>query len=131
MFQQNGVVSNPPIGTKVIVIPFGNNRKNSVIIATKNFNLKITQNAGEITIFSTDTVGTTIQASIKLDNTGQIILNEGTDFAVAHTDLNTALQTFITDLNTKLTAAFTAVGGSWPGTSIDISGSKVDDVRLP
>ena len=67
---------------------------------------------------------------ILLLNTGIIELNGNADFTVRFNALNTALQTFITDLNTKLVTAFTGVGGTWPGTSLDISGAKVEEVKI-
>lgn len=64
-------------------------------------------------------------------NNGTVLeINGNSDFAVGYTALNTALQTFITDLNAKLVTALSAAGSSWPGTSLDISGSKVDSVKL-
>lgn len=51
------------------------------------------------------------------------------DFMVRFTSLDDALQQFVTDLNTKLVTALGAVGGSWPGTSLDISGAKIEEVK--
>ena len=85
---------------------------------------------GEKKLFSRDSNGN-VKATIYLKSDGTIEINGNADFAVAYTDLNTALQTFLTDLNTKLTTAFATVPYVWPGTSVDISGSKVDEVKLP
>ena len=85
---------------------------------------------GEKKLYSRDNNGDA-QAIIYLKSDGTIEINGNADFAVSHTDLNTALQTFITDLNTKLITAFATVPYVWPGTSLDISGSKVSEVKLP
>jgi hypothetical protein len=58
-----------------------------------------------------------------------IEIDGSTDFMVRYLSLNTAMQTFITDLNAKLVTAFTGVGGSWPGTSLDISSAKIDEIK--
>ena len=137
LFQHHGIASNLPIDTKVIVIPFGNNRKNSVIVASKNYNIKIVQNAGETTIFSTDSDGLIVKASIKLDDAGEIILNEGTDYAVAFEDLKIEFEK-LQDAWDTFAAAYvpgspvllgTPPTASPSGSNID--NAKVDEVRIP
>ena len=68
---------------------------------------------GELILYSRDIDGN-IKSKAYLNQAGEIVLNDGADFAVAHTDLNSGLQSFVADLNTKLVAAFSGVGGSWP-----------------
>ena len=85
---------------------------------------------GEKKLYSRDSSGDA-QAVIYLKSDGTIEINGNADFAVAYTDLNTALQSFLTDLNAKLTTGFAAVPYTWPGTSLDITGSKVSEVKLP
>lgn len=126
-YGQAGFISNPPKGTKGIRLRIGNF---DVIVAALNYKAALPENPGESKVYSTDSDGAE-KATHLLNADSEHVFNGGTDFAVAHTDLNIDLQTFVTDLNTKLAAAFTAVGGSWPGTSIDISSSKVEKVKIP
>jgi hypothetical protein len=85
---------------------------------------------GEKKLYSRDSNGEK-KALIFLKKDGIIELNGNNDFAVKFNNLNTGLQAFIVDLNAKLTTAFAAVPVTWPGTSIDIDNSKVDEVKLP
>ncbi len=85
-------------------------------------------NPGEFRIFATDSDGVEV-FSMYFKNDGTVEFGGNADNLIRFTGLNTALQTFIGDLNTKLAAAFTALGGSWPGTSLDISGAKIDEIK--
>lgn len=126
-YGQAGFISNPAAGTKGIRLRIGNL---DIVIAALNYKVALPENPGETKVYSTDSDGAE-KATHYLNKDSEHVFNSGTDFAVAHTDLNTDLQTFVTDLNAKLVTAFTAVGGSWPGTSIDISSAKVDKVKIP
>lgn len=84
---------------------------------------------GETLIYSTDSDGVRV-FEMYFKNDGTIEIGGNTENAVFYSALNSGLQTFINDLNAKLVTAFSAVGGSWPGTSLDITDSKNDDVKL-
>lgn len=118
----------PPAGSVVTVIEAGPAWKIAVA-SDDGIDFDSSVEAGERLLYSSD--AGTLQAFIKLLKSGIIHLNGDADSAVAYTDLNTALGLFITDLNTKLSAALTGVGGSWPGTSLDISAAEVAEVKLP
>lgn len=64
-----------------------------------------------------------------LNDNGNIHLNGFLKSLTLYEDLNTAIQSFILDLNTKLIAAFTAVGGVWPGTSLNITQAQSQEVK--
>lgn len=83
---------------------------------------------GEMRIFATDSDGNEV-FDLLLKNDGTAEFGGNADNLIRFLELDNALQTFITDLNTKLVAAFTAVGGSWPGTSLNISGAKIDEIK--
>lgn len=83
---------------------------------------------GEIRVYSTDTQGVE-SFFIMLKKDGTCEIGGGADFLVKYNELNTDLGSFITSLNSKLTTAFTGVGGSWTGISIDISSAKNTNVR--
>lgn len=85
---------------------------------------------GEKKLYSRDENGN-LKGLIYIMKDGIIELNGNADFAVKFNSLDTGLQAFITDLNLKLTAAFAAVPYTWPGTSLNVDSSRVDEVKLP
>jgi len=85
-------------------------------------------NEGETRIYATDENGNEV-FDLYLKNDGTMEISGSGDNLIKYLALNTALQSFVTDLNSKLGIAFTAVGGSWPGTSIDISNSRIEKVK--
>lgn len=120
-----GEDSIPPVNSRVLILKVGHAWK--IAIAASD-SIDADMDEGEKKLYSQ--ASGVITAFIKLLNTGIIELNGNADFAVRYNALNTALQAFITDLNTKLVTAFTGVGGTWPGTSMDISGAKVEEVKV-
>ncbi len=53
IYQQFGLTSNPPAGTKVIVVPLGGLTGHSVIIATENGNFRVKElSPGEVALYS-------------------------------------------------------------------------------
>jgi phage gp45-like len=77
LYQQPGLVSRPPKGTRAIAIPVGEGRREMYSIATKNYEINFTISEGATTIYSTSADGKTLKARIELDNTGKIkIANE-------------------------------------------------------
>jgi len=89
----------------------------------------IGNNDGSLSLKSTDSGGTD-QAKIDLKNDGNLELNGNTDNVVSWTDLNTALQSFVSAINalfaTKLDGAGTA--GS---ATLDITTAKSATVKIP
>ncbi|KPK96003.1 hypothetical protein AMJ80_02360 [bacterium SM23_31] len=126
LMSNSGYNAIPPVGARVLIVQVTPSWKIGI---TESDNIPPSVDEGEVEIYSQE--NDTIKAFILLLKSGIIELNGNNDFAVRFTALETGLQAFITDLNTKLAAAFTGVGGSWPGTSLDISGAKVDEVKLP
>jgi len=77
LFQQPGLISRPPKGTRIVALPVGNGRREMYSIATKNYEINFTISEGATTIFSTSSDGKTLKARVELDNTGKIkIANE-------------------------------------------------------
>jgi hypothetical protein len=87
-----------------------------------------TTKEGEFRIFATDSEGAEV-FSVHFKNDGTCEFGGNVDNFVRFLKLDQALQTFITDLNTKLVGAFGGVGGSWPGTSLNISAAKIEEVK--
>lgn len=122
-------ISSAPIEKDIgAEIELGNVR---LIIATHNYRIEVEPNAGEIIIYSTDSTGATVMSQLKLDNDGHIDLNGSSKTFVTHTELNTALQSFITALNlhTHPTAAPGPVSPPSAPMSLDISGAATTTIR--
>jgi hypothetical protein len=86
-------------------------------------------NPGEQRLYSLDADGT-LQAFIKLLASGVIHINGDADFAVRFDALDQALQLFVNQVNAALGGKLD--GGGTPGaTALDISGAKVDNVKVP
>lgn len=84
--------------------------------------------AGETRIYATDATGAE-KFSILLKKDGTVEIGGNSDNLVGYGGLDAGLQTLVTDLNAKLATAFSAVGGTWPGTSVDVSGAKKEDIK--
>ena len=98
---------------------------------------------GEVLIYSRSPTGVT-QATIKGDDSGNIILNDGSDFAVKYNELKKAFDQLKNDFNSFVNATFNAHTHicAAPGaasvaplplgtpTAADMTSSKVDKVKL-
>lgn len=85
-------------------------------------------NEGETRIFATDSDGNDV-FDLLLKNDGTAEFGGNTDNLIRFLALDQGLQTFIADLNAKLATAFAAVPVAWPGTSLNISGAKIDEIK--
>lgn len=83
---------------------------------------------GETLVYSMDSSGT-IKGTIFLKDDGTIEVNGNTDNLVKYTGLNTPLQTFVTNLNSKLSVAFTALGYTWMPELLNISTAKCNTIK--
>lgn len=125
IFLPPGIDATPQANDRVIAIK----RSESGSFVITGVLLKDAQSIpGELRLFSRNSAGAE-QGEIFLKADGSIELNGNTQKLAMYGPLNTGLQSFITDLNAKLVTAFTAVGGSWPGTSLDISTSETTTLK--
>lgn len=123
-YSQAGDDTSPPNGTKVIVLELGTAFK--VAIASDDV-ITSSMQPGEKKLYST--VGQDIKAFINLLNSGIIELNGNNDFIVRFNALNTALQTFVVDVNAALATKLNGAGS--PGVlTLDIGAAKVDEVKV-
>ncbi|KPK95638.1 hypothetical protein AMJ80_04500 [bacterium SM23_31] len=143
LISQAGEDTYPGEGSRVLILNAG--AFLAAIASTDD--LEPETEAGEKEFYSTDSPITSKLARIKLNKNSEIIMNEGTDFAVAYTDLKTAFDKLKTDFNNFISVfnahthpyVDTPIGASvtsataTPGTSstADMSGSKVEKVKLP
>jgi hypothetical protein len=117
-----GQDENPINNTKVFILEVGPGYK---IAIGADDGVTPTAEVGDKFLYSVDSAGA-IQAILKLLSSGIIEVNGNDDFAIRFTALDTALQTMLTALNADIVAA-----GGAGSTTLDISGAKVDEVKLP
>lgn len=118
---QYGEDNNPVNGSQVLIIDIGSAFK--MAIAAED-GIIPSMSPGEKKIYSVS--GATIAAFIDFLASGILNVNGSADFAVRFNTLNTALQTMLTSLNADIVSA-----GGTGSTTLDISGAKVDTVKLP
>ncbi len=99
-----------------------------IIVASQNYKITVDVSAGETLIYSTDAAGENIKAQIKLDTDGNISINGEDKVFVTHTELNTALQTFVTALNTSLASKLDG-SGTTGALTLDISSAATTTVK--
>lgn len=124
---------NPANGTRVYICDVSDSYQ--VAVATSD-GLAPESDPGEIEIYSTDNPVTAKQARIYLNKDGEIILNQGSDFAVRFSALETAFNQFKSDYDAHTHPYVdTPVGPSTtsattPSTA-DISGAKIEEILVP
>lgn len=125
-YQIHGIASGATEDSRAVEIATGTAGR--VIIATHNYNLEVEVEAGQTKIYSTTADGKTLKSLINLDIDGNIELNGNSKKFVTHAELNTALQTFVTSLNTNLASKLDG-GGTAGVLTIDISASETTTVK--
>lgn len=132
MYHPPGVSSAPTAEDRVVEVPIGNSGSR-VIVASHNYRVEVEPSSGETIIYSTNSAGDTVQAQLKLDNDGNILLNGDSKTFVTHAELDSALQGLITYLNGHAHSGVTTGGGtSGPPaspTSLDISAAETTTVK--
>jgi hypothetical protein len=124
-FAQIGEDSNPPIGSRVLVVDVA--RGYQIGISSTD-DIEPESDSGEKEIYSSD--GSSKKAKLKLNLDSEVVMNDGSDYAVGYNDLKTILEQLVSDCNSLfLTAADGGVAGG--GLTIDTSSAKVEKVRLP
>lgn len=126
LYHPPGISSSPTPKDRAIEIPLISGTR--VIVATHNYRLEIPVDPGETVVFSTDSGGGTLKAEVRLDSSGNISLNGDGKRFVTYTELNTAIQNFITALNLLFATKMDTPGAA--GTlSLDISAAETSTIR--
>ncbi|MFW6312500.1 MAG: hypothetical protein ACOC2N_01280 [Spirochaetota bacterium] len=143
MYHPPGISSAPSKQDRVVVVPVGRG-SHRIAIGSHNYRIEVSVDEGEISVYSTNAAGDTVAARIDLDNDGNIDLNGNSKRLVTYGELNTALQSFKTSIDTAIASAITGhthagvtvgSGTSGPGagaaspTSLDISAAETATVR--
>lgn len=119
LYHPPGISSSPTVGDAVATINLGGYR---IGIVTHNYRVELDTETGATTIYSTNAAGDTIQSRIDLDVAGNIDLNGNGKTFVTHAELDSALQSFITALNSHVHTS----GGSGSPTSSPVTPLSVD-----
>jgi hypothetical protein len=141
VYGPHGIITRPAERTTGVRLRIG---RRSIIVAVVNYGVDPPENPGETKVYSTDQAGTE-QASHVLTNDGKHVFNNGEDWAVRFSELETAFNqlkddydSLVTTFNTHAHAGVSTGGGtSGPPTATgaastaDISGAKVEEVQLP
>lgn len=143
LWHSPGVVSIPTPDDRIAILGVGNGN-HRIGIATQNYRIEHDLDTGETMIYSTNAAGDTVQATVKLDASGNIDLNGDSKRLVTFDELDTALAAFKSSIDTAIAGAITGhthagvttgPGTSGPGvgaapaTSLDISAAETATVR--
>lgn len=144
VFYSDGLISNPAKGTIGLRI---NKGSLDIVVGSMNYQIPIPENPGEKLLYSTDADGV-IQCKLFLDTEGNFIFNDGEDFAVRYSALETAYDELKGKVNDLITAYnahvhnFVGVGPGNPGVTVvttstaapstgDITPSKIEEIKVP
>jgi len=136
LIAQSGQDENPADECRVYVIDVINENNYMIAVAVSD-DLASEVDPGEKEIYSTDSPATTKKARVKFNGDGVLDLNGNSDFAVRFNTLKTEFDKLKADYNSHTHAYLPGPGSSiptatpLPQTVADITGAKVDEVKLP
>jgi phage baseplate assembly protein V len=136
--QDYGITSNPPVGSEAVVLYVGGNKDHGVVIKTDSGEFRIQPlESGEVCIYSQH------GQKILLDENGDIVFNDGTDFMVRFNELKTGFDQLVSDFNAHahggsvdslagpctILPPTTAVPPDSSSASID--SAKIEEIKIP
>lgn len=126
--QDYGITSNPPVESEAVVLYINGGKDHGIVIKTDSSEYRVQGLAsGEVCIYSQ------FGQKILLDENGDIVFNDGTDFAVAFNELKTGfdnLKSYVNNLVLPVSTGGTAGPPVSPSTA-SIDASKIDGIKLP
>lgn len=127
----HGIVSRPAKSTRELRFNLG---ALSIVIAAYTYGVEPPANPGACKLYSTDADGEE-QGSHLIDDDGTHTFNEGTDWAVRYSALETAFNELKSKFNGH-THTGVSTGGGVSGTTAtpstaDITGAKVEEILIP
>jgi len=132
IYQAPGVFARPDITGKVIGVLAQNGGIN-IVVCTNDYSYNKAIADGEAVLYSI--IDGIIKGTVHVDQAGQVILNEGTDYAVAFEDLKREFEELQSQYNTHTHGGILPGGASTATTSApsvaDIDTTKVEKVRIP
>lgn len=128
--QEYGITSNPPRGSEIVVLYPGGKKDSGLVIKVDSAEYRIQGlETGEVCIYSMH------GQKILLRNDGDIVFNDGDNFAVKYNELSAKFDALFNLVKTHVHPGVTVGSGSTlvitptPAT-IDISDSKAEGIRL-
>lgn len=118
-----GIDTNPVNGCLLTIVAGGRAWK---IAIAANDGVTPSVDTGEIRIYCQ--VGGAIVSNVYCNKDGEVVMNDGTDYAVAFDDLKTAFDAFVADYNSHTNGGFAKDGVPYVST---IALAKVPTVRVP
>lgn len=119
-------IDSKPVKNKIAIHATTGNKSESVILGYIDKSDNTSE--GELRLYATDSTGTEV-FSMLFKNDGTVEFGGNTDYMIRYNALNTALQSFVNNLNKKLTTALEGIPYTWPGVSVDISGAKIEEIK--
>ena len=131
-FQLPGIVSIPRDGIQGTVIDCNGN---NIIISAYDYKFNETLEQGETLLYSVDSAGV-LKGKILINKDGEIVVNDGTDFAVRYSALETAFNTLKSEFDKHTHAYNPGPGSSTPtappvASLADITPAKVEEIMIP
>jgi len=131
-YQLPGFFCRPHDGAQGVVIDCNGN---NIVVSAHDYRLSITTDKGETLLYSYNSSGV-IQGKILIDKDGNIVINDGDDFAVKFNELKTAFDQLKSDFDLHVhNYVDSPIGSSVtspisiPSTA-DMSSAKVDKVKI-
>lgn len=131
LLSQAGEDTNPANGCRVNIIDITDSYQIGVGVSD---DISPSCDPGEKEFYSTDDPVTTKKARLKLDKNSNVIINNGSDFAVRFNELETAFNKLKSDFNAHVHSGVTsgsASTGTTTPTTADISNAKCATVKIP
>jgi len=140
LYHSPGLYSVPIDGVHGVCLDVADN---NIIIATHDYRFNKTLDKGEAILYSMDSNGI-IKASCLVNKSGEFVINDGTDYGVAYSKLETEFNKLKTSFNNLLTeykahvhggvtagvASTSATVSTQPANASDITQAKVLKVRI-
>ena len=136
--QEYGITSNPPIGSEAVVLYVGGNKDHGIVVKTDSGEFRIQSlKSGEVCIYSQH------GQKILLDENGDIVFNDGTNFMARFNELKSGFDQFKSDFNAHShSGSVDSVGGACTilpptsaippeSTSASIDAAKIEEIKLP
>jgi hypothetical protein len=146
LYQQPGIRSRPTKGDKGLFVPLGA-RGTGITVAINNYKIDLDVNEGEIRVYSTNTDGDELKASMLLDNDGNVVFNDGEDTAVRFSKLKEAFDQLKSDFDNHVNKWNTFASAYVPGgptvqgtpptaanantTTADIDPAEIEEIKVP
>lgn len=131
VYAAHGIVSRPSKATRGVVLQIGNL---SITIAAYTYGVEPPSNDGACKVYSTDADGVEAGSHL-IDDDGTHVFNNGEDFAVRFSALESAFNSLKASYNAHVhpgvTTGLGSTGATLTQSTADISLAKVEEIKIP